>query len=98
MFYDRGVLNLIFCFNIFLAGVLLNASQKHKQLFFSSSLKLMIEVRLVTECSKYEEAWSKLLPQLWEHAKTTNPDCLCVNFDGSPEELEAFDDGKHFIN
>ena len=65
---------------------------------FPISLKLMIEVRLVTECSKYEEAWSKLLPQLWEHAKMTNPDCLCENFDGSPEELEAFDDGKHFIN
>ena len=59
------------------------------------SLKLMIEVRLVTRCSKFE-ALGKLLPQLWEYAKTTNLDC--TNFEGSPKELEALDDGKYFIN
>jgi len=56
----------------------------------------MIEVRLVTGCSKYEEAWTKLLPQLWEHATGSNLDC--TNFDGPQEELEDLDDGEHFIN
>lgn len=52
----------------------------------------MEEVRLVTQCSKYEEAWEKLLTQLWEYAKQTSPDSL--NFSGTPEELEEIDDGK----
>ena len=56
----------------------------------------MIEVRLVTQCSQYEEAWGQILPQLWEHAKTTDLDC--INFEGNPEDLEEMDDGKYFIN
>lgn len=50
----------------------------------------MIEIRLVSQCSKYEEAWGQLLPQLWEHAKATNLEW--TNFEDNPEELEELDD------
>ena len=36
----------------------------------------MIEVRLVTGCVQYEQAWNGLLPQLWEYTKKNNPDCV----------------------
>ena len=39
----------------------------------------MIEVRLVTGCEQYSQAWKGLLPQLWEYTKKTNPDYIKVN-------------------
>ena len=66
-------------------------------LFLTSTLyfQLMLEARLLTDCSTYEKAWEQLLPQLWEYAKVTNPDC--INFDGSPEELKEMDNGNVFF-
>ena len=50
----------------------------------------MIEVRLVTGCHQYQEAWKGLLPQLWDYTKKHNPDCS----EQDPEELDdTLDDG-----
>jgi len=51
--------------------------------------QLMIEVQLVTKCKTYEQAWQKILPQLWKYTMANNADCLAQ----TPEDLEGFDYG-----
>ena len=53
----------------------------------------MIEVRLVTGCVQYEQAWKGLLPQLWEYTKKHNPDCVKINSEAFDGESDRESDG-----